>query len=53
MNEKHKVDAGFWVHGVPARNIDQVVSYLTGDAHDQSKVQFYKDGKFYSVVLED
>lgn len=28
-----------WVHGAPARDIRQVVSYLTGDSHDRSKVQ--------------
>lgn len=32
-----------WVHGAPARSLEQVVSYLTGDDHDRSKVQVHVD----------
>lgn len=41
---------GFWVHGMPARNIDQVISYLSGDAHDQYKVRWYDGQDFLTVV---
>ena len=30
-----------WVHGAPARCLDQVVKYLTGDVHDQTKVEIF------------
>lgn len=43
--------AVFWVHGMQARSFEQVAGYLTGDAHDQSKVQVYVDGEFYDVVV--
>jgi len=49
MSEK----AVFWIHGFPARDMEQVAEYLSGDAHDQSKVQVLVDGKFYDVVTEE
>lgn len=44
-------DAVLWVHGMQARSFEQVAGYLTGDAHDQSKVQVYVGGQFYDVVI--
>lgn len=44
--------AEVWVHGVPAHSWDQVISYLKGDTHAQSKVQVFVDGKFHDVVLK-
>jgi hypothetical protein len=41
--------AAFWVHGAPARDFDQVLEYLKGDVHDQSKVQIVIDGHFYGL----
>jgi len=38
-----------WVHGLPARSLEQVASYLTGDSHDQSKVQVLVGGNFYNL----
>jgi hypothetical protein len=43
--------AAIWIHGFPAKSWNQVVQYLDGDAHDQSKVQVLVGGKFYSLVL--
>lgn len=46
-------DAIFYVHGLPARSFECVASYLTGDAHDRSKVQVYlpDSGEFLDVAL--
>ena len=44
---------GFWVHGYPAHSLEQVVSFLTGDAHDQSKVQWYDGKRFHSIGFKD
>jgi hypothetical protein len=41
----------FWVHGSPARSFEQVAEYLTGDAHDRSKVQVYDGKHFHSVIV--
>lgn len=40
-----KFDAQIHLHGVPARNLDHVISYVEGDAHDRSKVQFLSPAK--------
>ena len=40
---------GFWVHGERARSLEQVERYLTGDSHDQSKVQWFDGVTFYSI----
>lgn len=42
---------GFWVHGAPARNLEQIESYLTGDEYDRSKVDWF-DGKNFHNLLE-
>lgn len=39
-----------WVHGTPARDLEQVAGYLGGDAHDQSKVQVLIGGHFYNLA---
>jgi hypothetical protein len=39
-----------WLHGLPARDLDQVRAYLNGDAHDQSKVQVLVNGHFYNLA---
>lgn len=39
-------DPWVWVHGAPARSLKQVVDYLSGDAHDRSKVEFFDGYKF-------
>ena len=44
-------ESQFWVHGMPARNIDQVIDYLSGDAHDRTKVQWH-DGKNFITVVD-
>ena len=36
------------VHGMRARDIEQVMSYLSGDAHDRSKIQWFNGVKFYN-----
>ncbi|MGZ4745702.1 MAG: hypothetical protein ACXVYY_01330 [Oryzihumus sp.] len=46
-------DGTLWVHGLPARSYEQVAAYLTGNAHDQSKVQVYVGGQFYDVVIRN
>lgn len=38
------------VHGMRARNVEQVMSYLSGDAHDQSKVQWFDGNKFHNFI---
>lgn len=40
-----------YVHGYPARDWEQVVEHLNGDAHAQSKVQVMVDGKFFDLRL--
>lgn len=37
-------------HGVTARNMDQVRSYLTGDAHDQTKVEMFDGSEMVAAV---
>ena len=32
-----------WVHGSPAHSFGQIQSFLSGDAHDRSKVQLYRN----------
>jgi hypothetical protein len=44
---------GFWVHDVPTDSLDRVVSFLNGDAHDQSKVEFVKNNKRYQVIIKE
>jgi hypothetical protein len=39
MDEKQKVEV--WLHGSPARSLEQIMWYLSGDAHDRSKVQIF------------
>lgn len=46
-------DAGFWVHGTPARSLDQVLDFLDGDAHDVSKVQWFNGEKFFDFISRD
>ena len=46
-------DGTFWVHGAPARSFEQVASYLTGDAHDRSKVQVVVNGEFHDVKVPE
>lgn len=43
------VRPGIYLHGVPARDLEHVVSYLTGDAHDRSKVEFFDGERFLSL----
>ena len=45
-------EPGFWIHGSPARDLEQVESYLRGDAHDRSKVQWFDGQGFHPVVLD-
>lgn len=40
------------VHGSVASSWKQVAGFLTGDAHDRSKVQVLVDGKFYDVSID-
>lgn len=42
--------AEVWIHGARARSWDQVIEYLSGDAHDRSKVQIYVNGRFFSIT---
>lgn len=47
-----QAEGRFWVHGAPARNLDQVFDYLTSDdAHDRSKVVWF-DGKRFQQVTD-
>lgn len=41
---------GFWVHGMRARDLAEVESFLTGDAHDKSKVQWFDGKKFHTLI---
>lgn len=43
-------EAGFWLHGTPARSLDEVLDYLDGDAHDVSKVQWFNGSEFFDLV---
>lgn len=45
-------DAIVYVHGVPAKSWEQISSYANGDAHAQSKIQVFVNGRFYDVKLE-
>ena len=45
-------NAEIWVHGFPARDWEQVVQYINGDAHDRSKLQVLVDGKFYPLIVD-
>jgi predicted ATPase with chaperone activity len=36
-----------YVHGARASNLKQVIDFLSGDAHDRSKVQIYANGRFW------
>lgn len=45
-------DAGFWVHGSPARSLDEVLEFLNGDAHDVSKVQWFNGNRFFDLVRD-
>lgn len=40
---------GFWLHGAPARNLEKLSSYLNGDAHAQSKIEWFDGNKFHLV----
>ena len=44
-------EPSIWVHGCRARDLKQVESYLSGDAHDQSKVQWYDGNQFHDLVI--
>lgn len=44
---------GIWVHGAPARDLEQVESYLSGDAHDRSKVEWFDGSRFRPLVIEE
>lgn len=44
---------GIWVHGAPARDLEQVASYLSGDSHARSKVQWFDGKHFYDLLVED
>jgi hypothetical protein len=46
---------GIWVHGAPAHDLGQVNGYLTGDAHDQSKVEWFDGETFWNLrdLVED
>ena len=35
------------LHGMNARNLDQVASYVSGDAHDRSKVQWFDGNRWH------
>ena len=41
MAKKKTPSVELWCHGMKARNLEQVLSYLTGDDHDKSKVQVF------------
>lgn len=47
---KHNPD--MYIHGVPAENVEQVLSYLSGDAHDVSKVQWFDGERFHNFVKD-
>lgn len=40
----------FWVHGIPARSLEQVAQYLSGDDHDKSKVQVFDGETFHNAT---
>ena len=40
-----------WVHGMPARDLAQVEDFLNGDAHDQSKVQWFDGNRFHDIHI--
>lgn len=40
-----------WLHGQPARTLEEVIKYLSGDAHDRSKVQFFDGKEFHDLIL--
>ena len=42
----------FFVHGMPARNVEQVLDFLSGNAHDVSKVQFFDGTRFHNFIKE-
>ncbi len=55
-----RFSAQILLHGVPARNLEHVIEYIEGDAHDRSKVQFlspekgFKDFfKFYNTIRHE
>ena len=50
VNHERDPNPTIWIHGQPARDLDQVASYLNGDAHDQSKVQVLVGGNFYNLA---
>lgn len=50
-SKRKKLEPGIWVHDSRARSLEQVESYLSGDAHDQSKVQWYDGDRFHDLVI--
>lgn len=53
MNEQKEPDGTVFIHGSLARDWAQVAEYLSGDAHDRSKVQVLVNGRFYPVVIRE
>lgn len=51
--KKNAALPGIWVHGTPATSLEQVESYLKGDAHDRSKVQWFNGIRFFDLVVQE
>ena len=43
---------GFWVHGLSTDSLETVLSYLDGDAHDVSKVQWFNGSTFFDIASD-
>lgn len=43
-------NAGIYINGAPARNLDHVESYLNGNAHDRSKITYFDGKKFHRII---
>ena len=44
------LSARICVHGLFPRNLDQLVSYVDGDTHDQSKVDWFTGSEFVALL---
>ena len=45
---EQKTRKSIMTHGIPARDLDTLISYISGDAHDRSKVEWFDGQKFNS-----